>query len=54
MSRRNLRVEEQARRAKISELLQESNVSSMEDIKNLFKEMIAEFLQNGLGAELED
>ena len=54
MSRRNRSAEEQARRAKIRELLQESNISSMEDIQNLFKETIAEFMENGLDAELED
>ena len=41
---------EQARRAKIRELLQESNVSSMEDIQSLFKE----FMEDGLNAELDD
>lgn len=54
MARRNRSPEEQARRAKIRELLQESNVSSMEDIQNLFKETIAEFMENGLEAELDD
>ncbi len=34
--------EEAARRAKIRELLQESNISSMADIQELFKETIAE------------
>jgi Transposase and inactivated derivatives len=53
-SRRNRSPEEKARRAKIRELLQESNISSMEDIQNLFKETIAEFMENGLDAELED
>ena len=43
MSRKNRSPEEQARRAKIRELLQESNISSMEDIQSLFKETIAEF-----------
>ena len=46
--------EEQARREKIRELLQSSGVSSMEDIQNLFKETIAEFMENGLDAELDD
>ena len=54
MSRRNRSAEEQARRAKIRELLQESNISSMEDIQNLFKETIAEFMENGLDAELDE
>ena len=53
-SRRKRSPEEQARRAKIRELLQESNISSMEDIQNLFKETIAEFMENGLDAELDD
>lgn len=53
-SRKNRSPEEQARRAKIRELLQESNISSMEDIQNLFKETIAEFMENGLEAELDD
>ncbi len=52
-SRKNRSVEEQARRTKIRELLQESNISSMEDIQNLFKETIAEFMENGLDAELD-
>ena len=43
MGRRNRSPEEQERRAKIRELLQLSNVSSMEDIQSLFKETIAEF-----------
>ena len=48
MGRRNRSPEEQERRAKIRELLQLSNVSSMEDIQNLFKETIAEFMEDGL------
>ncbi len=53
MSRKNRSPEEQARRTKIRELLQESNISSMEDIQKLFKETIAEFMENGLEAELD-
>ena len=53
-SRKNRSPEEQARRAKIRELLQASNISSMEDIQDLFKETIAEFMENGLDAELDD
>ena len=53
-SRKNRSPEEQARRAKIRELLKESNVNSMEDIQNLFKETISEFMENGLDAELDD
>lgn len=46
--------EEQERRAKIRELLQLSGVSSMEEIQSLFKEMIAEFMEDGLDAELTE
>ena len=54
MSRRKRSPEEQARREKIRELLQSSGVNSMEDIQNLFKETIAEFMENGLDSELDD
>ena len=54
MARKNRTPEENARRAKIRELLQESNISSMADIQNLFKETIAEFMENGLEAELDE
>ena len=51
MGRRNRSAEEIERQAKIRELLQLSNVSGMKDIQTLFKETIAEFLENGLDAE---
>lgn len=54
MARKNRTPEENARRAKIRELLQESNISSMADCQNLFKETIAEFMENGLEAELDE
>lgn len=54
MARKNRTPEENARRAKIRELLQDSNISSMADIQNLFKETIAEFMKNGLEAELDE
>ena len=54
MGRKERSPEEQARRAKIRELLQLSSVSSMEDIQNLFKETIAEFMEEGLDAELSE
>ena len=31
-----------------------ANIGSIDDIQNLFKETIAEFMENGLEAELED
>ncbi|GKH51745.1 IS256 family transposase [Eubacteriales bacterium] len=54
MGRKNRSPEENERRSKIRELLQASNISSMDDIQNLFKETIAEFMENGLDAELDD
>lgn len=54
MARRNRTPEEKARRAKIRDLLQMANIGSMDDIQNLFKETIAEFMENGLEAELDD
>ena len=52
MARKNRTPEENARREKIRELLQMANIGSMDDIQNLFKETIAEFMENGLEAEL--
>ena len=54
MARKNRTPEENARREKIRELLQIANIGSMDDIQNLFKETIAEFMENGLDAELDD
>ena len=54
MSRKTRSPEEQARRAKIRELLQASNIGSMEDIQNLFRETIAEFMENGLETEMDE
>lgn len=45
--------EENARRTKIRELLEMSNITSMDDIQNLFKETIAEFMEDGLETELD-
>lgn len=54
MTKRNRTPEENERRAKIRELLQTANIGSMKDIQELFKETIAEFMENGLEAELDD
>jgi transposase-like protein len=54
MIRKKRSPEEMERREKIRELLQMSNISSMDDIQELFKETIAEFMENGLDAELDD
>lgn len=54
MGRKNRSPEENERRAKIRELLQARNISSMDDIQNLFKETIAESMEDGLETELDD
>ena len=46
--------EQQARRALISELLSAANVQSMDDIQNLFKETIAEFMEGSLESEQDE
>ena len=54
MARKKRTPEENARREKIRELLQMANIGSMDDIQSLFKETIAEFMENGLDVELDD
>ena len=54
MARKTRSPEENERRAKIRELLQTANVSSMDDIQALFRDTIAEFMENGLEAKLDD
>ena len=54
MTRRNRTPEENERRAKIRELLHTANIGSMKDIQELFKETIAEFMENSLEAELDN
>ena len=54
MARKNRTPGENERRTKIRELLQSSNISSMDDIQDQFKETIAEFMENGLDAEQDD
>ena len=45
MAKRNRTPAENAYQEKIWELLQMSNIGSMDDIQNLFKETIAEFME---------
>ena len=52
--RRGETEEQKARRELISELLSVANVQSMDDIQELFKETIAEFMQGSLEAELDE
>ena len=47
-------LEEAARREKIRELLALSGVEGMEDIQQLFRETIAEFMETGLDAEMDE
>ena len=54
MARKNRTPEENARREKLRELLQMANIGSMDDSQNLFKETSAEFMENGLEAELDE
>ncbi len=54
MAREKRTPEENARREKIRELLQMANIGSMDDIQSLFKETIAEFMENGLSQALAD
>ena len=54
MAKRKRTPEEIERRSKIRELLELSGVSSMDDIQSLFKETIAEFMENGLEVELDE
>ena len=54
MGRKKRTPEEEARRALISELLSTANITNMADIQELFKETIAEFMENGLESELEE
>ena len=46
--------EELERRARIKEFLRESDIGSIADIQELFKETIGSFFENGLDAELDD
>ncbi len=57
MARKNGRrrsPEEATRREKIRELLALSGVEGMEDIQQLFRETIAEFMESGLDAEMDE
>lgn len=54
MTRRIAHQKKKARREKIRELLQVANIGSMDDIQNLSKKTLGEFMENGLEVELED
>ena len=46
--------EQRALRTKLGEMMAGAGIRSMEDIQNLFKDMIGSFVENGLEGELED
>lgn len=54
MTRKNQTSEEKELRTKIRKLMQESNIDSMTDSQDFFKETIAEFMENGMEAELDE
>lgn len=54
MARKNHTTKGNAHREKICDLLQMGNSGSKDDIQNLFKEAIAQFMEYGLEAELFD
>lgn len=54
MARKKRMPEEESRRAAIREMLEKSNVSNMDDIQELFREVIATFLESGLESELDE
>ena len=52
MARKKRILEKTLRRKKTRKLLRMANIGSMDDIQNLFKEAIAEFMENSLKAGL--
>ncbi len=54
MARRRRSPEERERKEKMTSFLKELNVSSVEDVQNLFKELIGNVLENGLDAEMDE
>ena len=51
---RKITPQEEVRRELIRELLSKANDTGMEEIQTLFKETIAEFLEDSVDAELEE
>lgn len=54
MAGKNRTPEESDRREKTRELLQMADIGSRADIQDLFEKTIAEFMENGLEAELDN
>ena len=54
MGKSKITPEQRALRTKLGEMMSGAGIRSMEDIQNLFKDMIGSFVENGLEGELED
>ena len=54
MGKSRITPEQRALRTKLGEMMAGAGIRSMEDIHNLFKDMIGSFVENGLEGELED
>lgn len=54
MGKSKITPEQRALRTKLGEMMAGAGIRSMEDIQNLFKDMIGSFVENGLEGELED
>ena len=54
MAKSRISPEQKARRAQLGELMAGAGIKSMEDIQELFKDMIASFVNQGLEGELDE
>lgn len=54
MVKRRITPEQKARREQLGQLMEGAGIKSMEDIQELFKDMIASFVNQGLEGELEE
>ena len=54
MAKSRISPEQKARRAQLGELMAGAGIKTMEDIQELFKDMIASFVDQGLEGELDE
>ena len=54
MAKSRITPEQKARRAQLGQLMEGAGIKSMEDIQELFKDMIATFVNQGLEGELDE
>ena len=54
MAKSRISPEQKARRAQLGELMAGAGIKTMEDIQELFKDMIASFVNQGLEGELDE